>query len=131
MSADRLTASPPAPAVRRGRQPPAPDAPGVDEGAQELVRRRPPGRPVGGRLEHDAGDVAGPESHLGPDVVAVPLERDPRVEGQLDSRSGERGTVLAELDLVALAAVVEPGLALEHEPHLAAHRTDDADQPVV
>jgi hypothetical protein len=64
-------------------------------------------------------------------LVAVAFQPAARtVEGELQPRGAEHRTLPGELQVVRLPPVVEPRRALQHQPHLAAHAADRADQPV-
>jgi hypothetical protein len=122
---------PPAPVGGAG-QPAPPEPRRLLEQAQQLVRDGPPGWARGGRLQHHPPGLAGAHRQRAAHVVAVALHRPgpPAVHGQLQRRGAEHRTLVGELQLMRLPAVVEPRRALEHKPHLAAHAPDQPDQPV-
>ena len=81
------------------------------------------------RLEHEGGALAGAQGELAGHAVTHPLERCLASQEHGQTRCVEGGAVLVQLHLVAIAGVVEPGLALEPEVHLAAHSHHPAHQP--
>ena len=122
----------PAAPVGRAGQPATPEPRRVGEQAEQLLGGHGPRWAVGGRLQHHPPGLAGAHGQGAGHVVAVALHRPlPRaVQGQLQGRGAEHRPVVGELQLMRLPAVVEPGRALEHKPHLAAHAPHHPDQPV-
>ena len=130
---------PPAPGVGAAVEPGAPERDGVVEHALELGHPDLPRRPLGGRLQHQATNVAGlqvdRQLHVAlldaavgePLVVGLPY----RVHGQGERIGGEHGAVLGDLCAVRAAAVVEPRRHLDLETHLPPHAAHHPDEPVV
>ena len=113
----------------RVRQPSPPVAHGVLERVGRFVvgdeRRQ---RPVPRLLEAEDRALAGGEVELRTDAVVVGPKPDRRHEREAQIIRAERRAGLAGERRVLRAAVVEPGPALEHERHLAAHRDHPAQE---
>jgi len=130
----------PAAGVGRAAQPVAPEASGLFTQPLGLFGRHRPGR-APHPLQHHAADLALPHRAGPAQALAATLGLDPEimdgspgpgdaVHGQVGVAGTEHRTAFGQLDLVRCAAVIEPGLQLDPEPHLAPHHADAAHQPV-
>ena len=122
---------PPTPVGRAG-QPAPPEPRRGGEQAQQLLGGHGAGWAVGSRLQHQPTGLAGLQRQLAADIVAVALHRPgaPAVQSQRQGRGVEHRPLLGELQLMGLAAVVEPGRALGYEADLAADTAHHPDQPM-
>ena len=131
---------PPPAGIARPGQPAAPEPRRVLGHLLGFPRRDQARRPPH-RLQHHAADLALAQGTRPAQPVTDALQRDPRsrqrgplgrdaVQGQLQILGGEHHAVLGDVQRVRLAAVVEPRLDLDREPHDPADHADVAHQPV-